>query len=107
MSPYHDIAESRIQEAMAAGEFDGIDGRGKKLDLDGYFAAPEGWRMGFSVLRSAGVVPEEVELLKELQERRERLAECQSEAERQVLRERIAELTAVYELKRERYRRRD
>ena len=99
-----EIAEARIREAFEAGEFDDLPGMGRPLDLEGYFATPSSWRMGFSVLRSAGVVPEEVELRREisrLQALQERLTE---ERERAAVARRIAELEAVYDLKMRKYR---
>lgn len=98
------IAEARIREAFEAGEFDDLPGAGRPLDLEGYFATPAAWRMGLSVLRSAGVVPEEVELRREiarLQAVLERLTEVR---ERAGVAQRIAELEAVYDLKMRRYR---
>ena len=99
------IAEERIREAMAAGEFVDLAGAGRALDLDGYFATPADWRMGLSVLRSAEVVPEEVDLLRQLNELKERREHC-GEEERAELTARIARLSTEYELKMQRYRNR-
>ena len=103
VDPSSQIAEEKILEAMAEGEFDNLPGRGEALDLDGYFATPEGWRMGLSVLRSAGVVPEEIEFLREMQECRERL-ESGTEVEKEQARRRLAELASAYEMKMQRFR---
>ena len=68
------LVEEKIQEAMARGDFDNLRGQGKPLNLDDYFAAPEELRMAWSVLRSAGYLPEEVQLSKDIAALRERLA---------------------------------
>jgi Domain of unknown function (DUF1992) len=60
-------ADEKIKEAIAKGEFDNLPGKGKPLDLDAYFATPEHLRMGYSILKSAGIIPEEVELLKQIE----------------------------------------
>jgi hypothetical protein len=60
------IAENRIREAMERGEFEGLPASGKPIDLDGYFSVPGHLRMAYSILKSAGSLPEEVELLKEI-----------------------------------------
>jgi hypothetical protein len=60
------IAENRIREAMERGEFDGLPASGKPIDLDEYFKVPGHLRMPYSILKSAGCLPEEVELLKEI-----------------------------------------
>lgn len=62
-----------IKEAIARGEFDNLSGSGKPLDLDAYFNTPEDLRMAFSMLKSNDFVPEEVELLKEIETLREML----------------------------------
>jgi len=60
------IAENRIREAIAQGEFENLPGAGQPLDLEEYFSAPEDLRMAYSILRSAKCVPAEVELLNEV-----------------------------------------
>ena len=61
------IAERKISEAMARGEFDDLPGRGKPLvmeeDLTG---VPAELRMAYRILKNAGFVPPEVELRKEI-----------------------------------------
>jgi hypothetical protein len=56
------IAVDRIEEAMRKGEFDELPGKGQPLDLTEYFNTPSEDRMAFSILKSAGVVPLEVEI---------------------------------------------
>jgi len=60
------IAEQRIREAVARGEFDNLPGEGQPIDLEEYFRTPEAIRMAYSILRSARCVPEEIELMKEV-----------------------------------------
>ena len=60
------IAENRIREAMAQGEFDNLPGAGQPLSLEEYFATPEELRMAYSVLKNANCRPLEVELLNEV-----------------------------------------
>jgi hypothetical protein len=64
--PFRWIAERRIQEAMASGEFENLPGAGAPLDLDEYFSAPGDVRMAHSILKSGNCVPAEVELLNEI-----------------------------------------
>ena len=60
------IAENRIREAMAQGEFDNLPGAGEPLSLEEYFSTPEDLRMAYSVLKNANCRPMEVELLHEI-----------------------------------------
>lgn len=73
--------EKLIQEAMDRGEFDNLKGKGKPLDLDAYFSTPEDIRMAFSILRSNEFVPEEVDMLREIRDLKNRLKTCENEAE--------------------------
>ncbi len=50
--------EEQIKKAMAEGAFDNLAGKGKPLDLEGYFQTPEHLRMCFSILKSGDFVPE-------------------------------------------------
>ena len=83
------LIEEIIREAMEKGEFDDLPGKGKPLDLDAYFATPEDVRLGYSVLKSAGWLPIEVELQKEIESLKARLGACEDERERQSLRKEI------------------
>jgi DnaJ homologue, subfamily C, member 28, conserved domain len=59
--------DEKIKEAIAMGEFDNLPGKGKPLDLDAYFATPEHLGMRYSILKSADIVPEEMELLRQIE----------------------------------------
>ncbi len=74
--------EEAIQAARARGEFDNLEGRGKPLDHSEYFSQPEELRIAHHLLRNAGFVPPEVELLREIGELQERLSACTQEPER-------------------------
>ena len=71
-----DLLLARIALRFLGGEFDNLEGKGRPIDQDAYFAAPEDVRLAYSLLRSNGFVPEEVELRRELAGLREELAVC-------------------------------
>ena len=60
------LIEEIIREAMEKGEFDDLPGKGN-LSTSTPFATPEDVRLGYSVLKSAGCLPIEVELQKEIE----------------------------------------
>jgi Domain of unknown function (DUF1992). len=62
------IVEAIIKEAMERGEFDNLPGQGKPIDLTEYFETPEEVRLANSVLKNAGMISQEVVLLKEIAE---------------------------------------
>lgn len=65
-SPFAQLAEVRIKEAIDAGEFNNLSGKGQPLDMEGYFSAPSSLRSGFGLLKSASVVPPEVTAMQEI-----------------------------------------
>ena len=83
--------EDKIEEAIARGEFDNLPGKGKPLDLDAHFATPEDLRMGYSILKSADIIPEEMELLREIERLRKSLDSCTNQAEKKALRQQLSE----------------
>lgn len=96
------IVESLLQEAIARGEFDNLKNKGKKLDLTDYFNTPEELRVASSILKSSGVKPPEVELLREIAELKEKLASSQDHAEQAKLQERIQYLQIEFNIAMER-----
>ncbi len=60
------IAERKIAEAEAAGALRDLPGSGAPLDLDDDPLIPEDLRMAYRILRNAGLVPEEVTMLREI-----------------------------------------
>jgi len=84
--------EQRIREAIERGDFDNLEGKGKPLDLDAYFATPEDMRMAFAMLKSNDFVPDEIEKLNELARLKESLKSCTDDAEKLALTKKINEL---------------
>src|SRR5262249_21941116 len=83
--------DEKIKRAIARGEFDNLPGKGKPLDLDAYFAAPEHLRMGYSILKSADIIPEEMELLKQIEDLKKSLDSCATPVEKKALRQQLSE----------------
>lgn len=91
---------------MDAGEFDNLEGAGKPLSLDDYFNTPEDLRMGYSVLKSARIVPEEVDRLKEIGELKARIKSTSDETEKKKLTKILNERTLAFDILLERKKRR-
>jgi len=60
------LAEEKIREAMARGEFDNLPGAGKPIVLDDDSMVPEELRVAYRILKNAGCLPPELELRKEI-----------------------------------------
>jgi Domain of unknown function (DUF1992) len=81
------IAERKILEAMAKGEFDNLPGRGLPLELvDELAGVPAELRMAYKILKNAGFIPPEVELQRELLSLRELVEAAEDDGERRRLR---------------------
>jgi hypothetical protein len=90
LMPFSRIAEIRIREAMARGEFDDLPGAGAPLDLEEYFRTPEDWRMAFSILKNAKCAPAEVELLNEVSRLQRAISETSDAPTRRELQRALA-----------------
>lgn len=98
--------DEQIRNSIEAGEFDNLEGAGRPLDLDSYFATPEDLRMGYSVLKSSKFVPEEVERLKEIGELKEKIKNCTDAVEKTKLTKILQERQLAFSLLMERNKRR-
>jgi hypothetical protein len=96
-----------LRRAEEAGELQSAPSWGKPLDFgDGYDETPPELRMGYKILKDAGVVPPEVETLRVLAGlRRELDAAAGDNARERGLRRRIAALELAVEMRRDAMRR--
>jgi hypothetical protein len=92
------IAEQRIREAMERGEFDNLPFHGKPIKLDDLTGVPEHLRMGYKILKNAGVLPEEMQLKKEVVSLKTLLDACYDESERQALQQKMNEKMLRYSM---------
>lgn len=97
------LAERRISEAIGEGLLDNLPRKGA-IDLDEYFKLPVELRMAYSILKSAGCVPEEVELLREVDRLQTALAAAAPDAKAALARE-LADARLKADLALERARR--
>jgi len=97
--------EAQIKKAMAEGQFDDLPGKGKPIDLKAYFDTPEHLRMAYSILKKADFVPEEVQLLKEIEALKSQLDSCSDEEQRSHLNKSITEKRLNFNLLMENHRR--
>ena len=94
MSPFDLLAERRIRDAQARGEFDDLPGSGRPLDLEDDPPVPEELRVAYRLLKNAGFVPPEPEMHREIRSI-ERLLERSVEGERAALASRLAFLLSL------------
>jgi hypothetical protein len=92
------IAERKIQQAMEEGQFDNLKNKGKPLVDDGLDLVPEDLRIAYKIMKNAGIVPEEIELRKEIVNLNGLLNACVDEAERKTLIIKISEKQLKYNI---------
>lgn len=83
--------EAVIQEAMARGEFENLAGQGKPVDLTEYFNTPEDVRVAGAMLKNAGMLPVELELLQEIMVLQELVISATEEAQKAKYRKILAD----------------
>jgi len=66
MEFFYRIAERRIIEAIANGEFDNLEGKGKPINFEDETWIPEDLRMAYRILKNAGCIPPELEFRNEV-----------------------------------------
>ena len=98
--------EELIQKWLAENPNERLPGAGEPLNLDEYFRWPEDLRLAYSLLKNSGHVPEEVELLREIGQLKQRLAESTDELSKRELERRVREQEVALNIRLERNRRR-
>lgn len=97
MNPLDRVAEARLAEAIARGDFADLPGFGKPLDLEDLSGVAPELRAGYLLLKGAGVLPEEMQVRKELLSLNDLLAACEDDGIRVDLEGRRTRLLLRYE----------
>jgi hypothetical protein len=94
-----------IAESAASGELQSAPSYGKPMNFgDGYDETPAELRMGYKILKDAGIVPPEVELMREIEALRGQLDAMVEGEEAVLLRQRIVDKRLLLSLRLERLR---
>jgi hypothetical protein len=102
---FDEAIETQIKEAQAKGEFDNLPGKGKPIDLTEYFNTPEDVRVAQAMLKNAGIVPVEIELLQEIAALQELLGSTNEKSEMDNMRKLLKEKQLQFNLLLERRKR--
>jgi hypothetical protein len=90
LSWFASIADEKIRNAIRKGEFDALPGAGKPLPPDEMDNVPEELRIGYKLLKNAGMIPEEMQLRKDMVTIGDLLDLCRDETERTKLRHELS-----------------
>jgi len=91
-----------IKKAQERGEFNDLPGKGKPIDLTEYFEMPEEVRVAQAMLKNAGMTSREVDLLKEISELKQQLAQVVDEKKKAEIQKQIQEQQIEFNLMLER-----
>ena len=100
------IVEAIIREAQERGDFEDLPGKGKPIDLSTYFETPEEIRNAYSILKNAGMVPAEAELLQDIAALKDKLSTISEDKERVQIQKLISEKQLQFSVMMERQKRR-
>lgn len=102
------LVETKIQEAMERGDFDDLKGKGLPLDMGAYFDTPEELRAAYTIMKQAGMLAPEIELMREISALKERIASAFDPLSKgraqKLLRDKQLQLSIMMEKKRARRR---
>jgi hypothetical protein len=76
------LAENRILQAIEAGEFDDLQGKGQPLNLEDDSHIPHELRMAYKILKNADCLPPELVLRQEVVTLQDLVASMPDEAEK-------------------------
>lgn len=85
------IAEEKIREAIRNGELENLPGKGRPLRLENLSLVPEELRAGYIILKNAGILPQEIELKKEIVSLRDLVNCCYEDGEINLLKRKLNE----------------
>lgn len=94
MLGFDKVVEQKIQESLRNGELDNLELKGKPLDLSDLSGVPEDYRMGYKILKNSGLLPEEMQLKKDISAIEEliksgNLSEDKAKSEKEKLKDKI------------------
>jgi hypothetical protein len=94
-----------LAESQASGELKSAASYGKPLNLgDGYDETPAELRMGMKILKDAGVVPPEVELMQRIDQQRQAVEALPPGEARRAAEQKLAEMRQALALRLEKLR---
>ncbi|HKJ69470.1 MAG TPA: DUF1992 domain-containing protein [bacterium] len=100
------MVEQKIQEAIDRGDLDNLPMKGKPLLFHSDPRMPREIRGAYKVLKNAGMLPEEMQLRKEIHSIKALLQACDIVQEKRQLARRLNDKQLRYELLMERHRNR-
>jgi hypothetical protein len=102
MDIFATIAERKICEAIRRGELDNLALKGQPIRTENLTDVPEELRMGYKILKNAGILPEELQLNREILTLRDLIESCREPEEREELKKKLTARQLHYDILMER-----
>lgn len=83
------IAEQKIREAIERGEFDNLPFHGQTIVPEDLSGVPEQLRMGYKIMKNAGILPPEMQLKKETVTLQQLINTCEDDQEKKELQKKL------------------
>ena len=83
------IAEQKIREAIERGELDNLPFHGIPIIPEDLSGVPESLRMGYKIMKNAGILPPEMQLKKEMVSLQQLLDACEDDYEKKQMQKKL------------------
>jgi len=101
MKRLYNAVEEKIRKAIEDGDFDNLPNKGKPLDLSEWRKTPEHLRMSYSILKSSGYTPAEVNIKTEISDLKQLIKETADQEEKRRLINKLNALMVGYSIRME------
>lgn len=98
MDIFATIAERKIREAIRRGEFDNLALKGQPIRAEDFSDVPYELRMGYKILKNAGILPAELQLNREILTLKDLIESCQNTEERKELKKKLTAKQLHYDI---------
>lgn len=95
---FSSIVEEKIKQAIRSGDLDNLPGKGKPLELDDLEGIPSDLRTGYKIMKNAGMIPEEMQLKKDMVSLEELIAVCKDPEQKEEYRRQLNEKQLRFQL---------
>lgn len=99
---FRHLIEKQIQKARLSGRLEGLEGEGRPLpNRPGDAHVDAGDAAGFRIMAEAGVLPEEIELRKQIEAHKQNMAGISNPEQRKAAMQKLADLELRYNISKE------
>ncbi|MEQ6375673.1 DUF1992 domain-containing protein [Bacillaceae bacterium S4-13-56] len=95
---FSSIVEEKIKQAIRDGDFENLPGKGKPLKLDDMEGIPSDLRVGYKIMKNAGMIPEEMQIKKEMITLEELIATCKDPEQKEEYHRKLNEKQLRFQL---------